>query len=163
MTSANKTYIVGGLTLALIGLIYGVYYAIFDEHQTLVAMITAFGTAFADAASRNESGVAENLASFRAHSYEYMREVSVHAHIIELGTLALIIPFFSHRISWSEAKKVLIARAFIVGSLVFCLGVFSQIFAPGLATQALSVMGAGLAIACVAALVLGLFQSTSTS
>ena len=81
MTSANKTYVVGGLGLVLAGLIFGVYYAIFDEHQTLVAMGMAFAQSFFEAAGGNKTGVAENIEILRANSYEYMREVSVHAHI----------------------------------------------------------------------------------
>jgi hypothetical protein len=149
---------VGGLVLVLAGLIFGVYYAIFDEHQTLVAMGTAFAQSFFEAAGGNEAGVTENIEIFRANSYEYMREVSVHAHIIELGTLALIVPLFSHRIGWSDGRKLLIARLFIAGSLVFCLGVFSQIFVLSVLTQALAVIGSGLVIVCVGVLVLGLFK-----
>ena len=158
MTSANKTYIVGGLGLVLAGLIFGVYYAIFDEHQTLVAMGMAFAQSFFEAAGGNETGVAENIEILRANSYEYMREVSVHAHIIELGTLALIVPLFSHRIGWDDGRKLLIARLFIAGSLVFCLGVFSQIFVLSVLTQALAVIGSGLVILCVGVLVVGLFR-----
>ena len=158
MTSANTTYIVGGLVLVLAGLIFGVYYAIFDEHQTLVAMGMAFAQSFFEAAGGNETGVAENIEILRANSYEYMREVSVHAHIIELGTLALIVPLFSHRIGWDDGRKLLIARLFIAGSLVFCLGVFSQIFVLSVLTQALAVIGSGLVILCVGVLVVGLFR-----
>ena len=158
MTSANKTYIVGGLGLVLAGLIFGVYYAIFDEHQTLVAMGMAFAQSFFEAAGGNETGVAENIEILRANSYEYMREVSVHAHIIELGTLALIVSLFSHRIGWDDGRKLLIARLFIAGSLVFCLGVFSQIFVLSVLTQALAVIGSGLVILCVGVLVVGLFR-----
>ncbi len=158
MTSANKTYIAGGLLLVLIGLIFGVYYAIFDEHQTLVAMGMAFAQSFFEAAAGNEAGVSENIESFRASAFEYIREVSFHAHIIELGTLALIIPLFAHRIGWDDSRKLLIARLFIVGSLVFTLGVLSQTLAFSSVTQAMAVIGSGLVIACVGVLVLGLFK-----
>ncbi len=158
MTSANKTYIVGGLLLVLIGLIFGVYYAIFDEHQTLVAMGMAFAQSFFEAAGGNETGVSENIETFRANAFEYTREVSFHAHIIELGTLALIIPLFAHRIGWNDSRKLLIARLFIIGSLVFTLGVLSQTLAFSGVTQAMAVIGSGLVIACVGVLVLGLFK-----
>ena len=158
MTSANKTYIVGGLLLVLIGLIFGVYYAIFDEHQTLVAMGMAFAQSFFEAAAGNETGVSESIEVFRANSFEYVREVSFHAHIIELGTLALIIPLFAHRIGWSDGRKLLIARLFIIGSLVFTVAVLAQTVALGPLTQGLAVMGSGLVIACVGILVLGLFK-----
>ena len=158
MTSANKTYIVGGLVLILAGLTFGVYYAIFDEHQTLVAMGMAFAQSFFDAAAGNEAGVSDNLEIFRANSYEYMREVSVHAHIIELGTLALIIPLFAHRIAWSDERKLLLARLFILGSVVFCLGVLAQIVALSGLTQTLAAAGAGLVIVVVGVLVLELFK-----
>ena len=156
MTSANKTYIVGGLLLVLIGLIFGVYYAIFDEHQTLVAMGMAFAQSFLDAAGGNETGVAESIKVFRANSYEYIREVSFHAHIIELGTLALIIPLFAHRIGWDDDRKLLIARLFIVGSLVFALGVLAHTLALTPVTQGMAVLGSGLVIVCVGILVVGL-------
>jgi hypothetical protein len=68
------------------------------------------------------------------------------------------VPLFSHRIGWSDGRKLLIARLFIAGSLVFCLGVFSQIFVLSVLTEALAVIGSGLVIVCVGVLVLGLFR-----
>lgn len=160
MTASIRTYILGGMGLVLIGLIFGLWYAIFAEHQTLDAMGRAFAGSFTEAARRNREGVEDRLAALGAASYRYLREVSTHAHIIELGTLALIVPLFSHRIRWSEGKKLLLARFFIAGSFLFCLGVYLQTLLPGRPSQALAAAGSGLVIACVSALALGLTRSS---
>ena len=72
--------------------------------------------------------------------------------------MALIIPLFAHRIGWDDSRKLLIARLFIIGSLVFTLGVLSQTLAFSGVTQAMAVIGSGLVIACVGVLVVGLFK-----
>ena len=35
MSSARKVLLVGGLSLAALGMLYGLHYAVFVEHQTL--------------------------------------------------------------------------------------------------------------------------------
>ena len=44
MSSARKLLVFGGLTLAAVGMLYGLHYAVFVEHQTLDTMGGALAT-----------------------------------------------------------------------------------------------------------------------
>ncbi len=52
MSSAQKILIFGGLILATFGMLYGLHYALFVEHQTLDQMGSSLDQAFVAAAQR---------------------------------------------------------------------------------------------------------------
>ncbi len=52
MNRARKVLVFGGLALAAFGMLYGLYYAVFVEHQTLDHMGGSLATAFVCAAER---------------------------------------------------------------------------------------------------------------
>jgi hypothetical protein len=53
MNTARKILIFGGLTLAVFGMLYGLYYALFVEHQTLDRMGSSLAAAVVHAAEGN--------------------------------------------------------------------------------------------------------------
>ncbi len=52
MSGARKILIFGGLGLATLGMLYGLYYAVFVEHQTLDSIGGSLAGAFVQAAER---------------------------------------------------------------------------------------------------------------
>ena len=56
MSSARKVLLVGGLSLAAFGMLYGLHYAVFVEHQTLDRMGASLAQAFASASGRDTAG-----------------------------------------------------------------------------------------------------------
>ena len=58
MTASRKLLIFGGMTLAALGMLYGVEYAVFTEHQTLDQMGGSLAQSFAAAANRNPGAIA---------------------------------------------------------------------------------------------------------
>ena len=46
MSQSRKLLVIAGLLLAVIGMIYGLWYAVFDEHQTLESMGSALADGF---------------------------------------------------------------------------------------------------------------------
>ncbi len=53
MTSPRRILILGGILIAAFGMLFGLHYAVFVEHQTLDRMGGSLATAFVQAANRD--------------------------------------------------------------------------------------------------------------
>ncbi len=156
MSSARRTLIFGGLALAAIGMLYGLYYALFVEHQTLDRMGGSLATAFVQAADRQGANAEAALISYKETKYDYVRQVDVHSHWIGLAMLMMVLGAAFDDVAFGERIRFWIAAAFLIGSLVFPLGVILQTvnhnagFWP-VAGSALAIAGSALVIAALAA------------
>jgi hypothetical protein len=64
MNTARKILIFGRLTLATFGMLYGLYYALFVEHQTLDRMGGSLASAFVHAAEGHLSEAESSVESY---------------------------------------------------------------------------------------------------
>jgi hypothetical protein len=152
----RKVLIFGGLILAAVGMFYGLYYALFVEHQMLDQMGGSLATAFVSAAERRLPESAAALDRYAATKYDYVRQVDVHSHWIGLAMLMLVLGASFDRVAFADSTRFWVALALSVGSVLFPLGVILQtvrhgsVFASGLA-----IVGSGLVILALAATALG--------
>ncbi len=79
MNRARKVLVFGGLALAAFGMLYGLYYAVFVEHQTLDHMGRSLATAFVCAAERQIPESRMALDAYALTKYDYVRQVDVHS------------------------------------------------------------------------------------
>jgi hypothetical protein len=165
MSCSRKILISAGLFLAICGMTYGLWYAIWDEHQTLVGMGVALATAFANAASGDITAAHAAIDNFASINKEYILEVHGHSHMIALGMLMVLLGGCYDRVAYSEKLRFYIAAAMAVGALLFPLGVFAQ-FNPEPLPQLgklMSMSGSGLVIVCFALITIGLFKTETES
>ena len=80
MVTARKLLILGGIALALLGMGYGMWYAIFLEHQELGSIGGNLAAGFSAAAERNPAAADAALKQYRELKYAYDRHVDVHGH-----------------------------------------------------------------------------------
>ena len=147
MTSSRKLLISGGMALATLGMLYGLYYAVFVEHQTLDQMGGSLAHAFASAAERNSSESQTALEAYASTKYDYVRQVDAHSHWIGLGMLMILLGALFERVNFSEAMRQAIAIGLLTGSAVFPLAVILQTYHHGaFILKALAVVGPGLVI-----------------
>lgn len=159
MSASRKVLIVGGIALAIWGMSYGLWYALFDEHQTLERMGMSLAEGFAHAADRNLSGMDASINQFAATKFEYVREVDVHSHWIGLAMLLIILGVVFERVAFSERTRVLLAWTLLAGSVVFPLGVILQTFDRGIGPQALAAAGSVAVTIALAAVALGFWRA----
>jgi hypothetical protein len=126
MNTARKILIFGGLTLATFGMLYGLYYALFVEHQTLDRMGTSLASAFVHAAEGHLSEAESSVESYASTKYDYVRQVDVHSHWIGLGMLLILMAAIFDHVAFSLRVRVWIAVALLAGAFVFPLGVLLQ-------------------------------------
>jgi hypothetical protein len=90
VSGSRKLLLVGGLLLIIWGMTYGLYYALFDEHQTLETITLSLAEGFSAAANNNLGEAHTALDRYEAWKFEYVREVDVHSHWSGLALLLLI-------------------------------------------------------------------------
>ena len=162
MSAARRLLILGGMGLALVGMIYGGWYAVFAEHQELDGVSSALTASFM-AAAEGDAGVAEStLEQYRERKYDYDRHVDVHGHWIGLAMLLMVLGMGLDRMSFSEQVKTLLAVVLLLGSFLFPLGVLLETLNHGAVPRALAVAGSALVIVSLAGMTLG-FARAQTS
>ena len=154
MSSARRLLIIGGIGLALLGMIYGVWYAVFAEHQELDGMGKSLATSFSATAKRDSLAAGEALKEYKELKYAYDRHVDVHGHWIGLGMILIVLGLAIDR-AFDERVQMLLAAGLMAGSLLFPLGVLMQTLNNGPGPRALAVAGSALVIVSLAGMTLG--------
>jgi hypothetical protein len=155
MSAARRLLIFGGIGLALLGMIYGLWYAVFAEHQELDGIGKALATGFSAAAGRDSTAAEGALQQYRELKYSYDRHVDIHGHWIGLAMLLIVLGIAFDRVALTERMKLLLAASLLLGSLLFPLGVLLQTFSHGVAPQAVAVAGSALVIVSLAGMTIG--------
>jgi hypothetical protein len=150
MSGSRRLLIVGGIALAIWGMSYGLWYAVFAEHQALDSIGGSLAGSFAAAAERNPAAIANSLERYREAKYVYDRQVDVHGHWIGLAMLLIVIGSGFDRVNFSERWKLLLAGALWMGAVIFPLGVLLQTISHGAVPRAVAIVGSGLVIAGLA-------------
>ena len=146
MTPSRKLLIFGGLALAIWGMGYGIWYAVFIEHQTLDGLGSALATGFMRAAENRMTESQTALADAASRSFVYVRQVDAHGHWIGLGLLLLILGIAFDRVGFSERVRVYLAVVLLAGTVIFPLAVLLETWDRGIGPQAIAVIGSALVI-----------------
>ena len=163
MTGSSRLLIFGGLALAAFGMLYGLHYAVFVEHQTLDQLGGSLTEAFQHAADRRAAQSTAALDAYGQTKYDYVRQVDAHSHWIGLAMLMIVLGVLFERVNFSESMRQAIALSLLVGSAVFPLSVILQTYHHGaMALQALAVASSGLIIVAMAAIAWGFARPRTT-
>jgi len=163
MTRSGRLLVIGGLLLAVWGMTYGLYYAVFVEHQTLDSIGGSLTNAFVHAAEQATEQSQAALAAYANAAYAYVRQVDAHGHWIGLGLLLIVLGVAFSRVGFSESARMAIAAALLAGSVLFPLGVLLETANRGAIPKAIAVAGSALVIAALAAIALGFSRNRSAA
>src|SRR5215472_5033720 len=156
--SARQLLLFGGLALAILGMSYGLWYAVFAEHQALDGIGMSLTSGFQAAADRNPAGAEKALLQYRQAKYNYDRQVDVHGHWLGLSMLLIVLAIAADQISIAEKWKLLLAWSLLLGSVLFPFGVLMQTWSHGTLPRAVAVLGSALVIASLAGMILGFLR-----
>ena len=164
MNRARKVLVFGGLALAAFGMLYGLYYAVFVEHQTLDQMGGSLANAFVHAARRQMADSRAALDAYASVKYDYVRQVDVHSHWIGLAMLMIVLGAAFDRVAFGERLKLWTAWALLAGSVLFPLGVILQTASHGsMFASALAIVGSALVIGALAVTAFGFMREKTAS
>lgn len=162
MGGARRLLMIGGIALAVWGMGYGLWYAVFAEHQALDHIGASLAVSFAGAADRDPATVRTWLDRYREAKYVYDRQVDAHGHWIGLGMLLIVLGIGFDRVRFSEGVKAILALALLVGAVAFPLGVLLQTANHGTLPRAVAIVGSGLVFVGLAGSALGAVASDQT-
>ena len=164
MTRSRQILIFGGLALVAFGMLYGLHYAAFVEHQTLDHMGGSLAQAFASAAEKNMAQSNSALETYGSTKYDYVRQVDAHSHWIGLAMIMVVLGLAFDRVNFAETFRQWIAISLLVGSALFPFAVLLQTYQHGSPiAKALAVVGSGLVIAALAATAFGFARRAATA
>jgi hypothetical protein len=155
MSASRKLLVIGGLALALWGMAYGLYYAVFVEHQTLDRIGGALAAGFARAAERKMPEAQASLDAYAQAQFVYVRQVDVHSHWIGLAMILFVLGIAFDRVGFSERQRFAWAMALLIGSVIFPLGVLLETADRGPGPKAVAILGSALIIVSLAAIAWG--------
>jgi hypothetical protein len=161
MMFSRKLLIFGGLALAVWGMGYGIWYAVFIEHQTLDGLGSALATGFMRAAENRMAESQAALADAASRSFVYIRQVDAHGHWIGLGLLLLILGIAFDRVGFGERVRTYLAIALFAGAVTFPLGVLLETWNRGTGPQGVAIIGSALVILGLSGTALGFARGNS--
>ena len=156
MSAARRVLLIGGIALAIWGMGYGLWYAVFAEHQALDGIGSSLATGFAAAAERNPASTEAALVKYREAKYVYDRQVDVHGHWIGLAMLLIVLGIGFDRVTFSDHLKLMLALGLFLGAVLFPLGVVLQTMSHGSLPRAIAVAGSALVIASLVGIAIGI-------
>ena len=162
MSRSRKILIFGGTVLAVLGMLYGLHYAVFVEHQTLDRMSGSLAGAFAHGAERGGDDKQNALTAYRETKYDYVRQVDLHSHWIGLAMLLIVLGVVFDEVAFAERARFAVALAMLAGSIVFPLGVILQTVHMAPLGSVLAIAGSALVIAALGATAVGFMREGAT-
>lgn len=156
MSGSRRLLILGGIALALWGMGYGLWYAVFAEHQALKEIGASLATGFDAAASRNPGAAEIAFRNYKEAKYIYDRQVDVHGHWIGLAMLLIVVGIGFDRVRFAKRHRLMLAWALLAGAAIFPFGVLLQTFDHGAIPRGIAILGSVLVIAALLGITLGI-------
>ncbi len=163
MSGARRLLILGGLALVIWGMGYGLWYAVFAEHQALDGIGASLATGFAGAANHDGVAAQEALTRYREVKYLYDLQVDIHSHWIGLAMLLIVLGIAYERVALGERLRYLLALGLLLGAVIFPLGVLLQTLNHGSGPRAVAALGAALVIGSLGGMALGFARGRTAS
>jgi len=142
MTGSQKILLSAGLALTILGMTYGLWYALVDEHPTLERMGVSLASSFAEVANGEMEQARKSLNTYGETRLEYIREVHVHGHLAALSTLLLLLGLFFNQLVFPERVRLHLASLLVFGTAALPLGSVLEMFISGLLPKAVALLGA---------------------
>jgi hypothetical protein len=162
MSGSRRLLVLGGIALALWGMSYGLWYAIFAEHQALDSIGASLAAGFSASAQQDSGAGAASLRQYREAKYVYDRQVDVHGHWIGLAMLLIVLGIGFDRLELSRRPKFLLALGLLLGAATFPLGVLLQTVSHGPLARAVAIVGSAMILVSLAGSVWGLARSRTS-
>jgi hypothetical protein len=162
MSGSRRLLIIGGIALAVWGMSYGLWYAVFAEHQALDSIGSSLAGSFAAAADRNPAVMESSLEQYREAKYVYDRQVDVHGHWIGLAMLLIVLGIGFDRVNFPVRFRQFLALGLLVGAVAFPLGVLLQTISHGPLPRAIAITGSAFVIAGLLGAAIGVMARGSS-
>ena len=142
---------------------FGFWYAMFDEHQTLVGMIVAMMNGFLEAARGNLPEAYRAIDEYGRIAKEYQREVHFHGHWGFLSLVLILYGLVAHTIHFSQRARVQLATCLAASATLFPFGILLQTGPMDRLGKILAVLGSIGLVFGMLALIVGILHRRQVS
>jgi hypothetical protein len=149
--SARRLLVIGGISLIVMGMLFGDIFAVFVLHPNADRIGQALLAACQGVAAGDTGSVQRSFASIGEALENRGTKVDAHLHLIDFGYLALLLAIVMPYVALSESAKKRLALLLITGAVVLPVAVFA-IHYVGLAFSPLASIGWASIIADAAGL-----------
>jgi hypothetical protein len=163
LSASRKLLIAGGMGLIVFAMSYGLWYALFAEHQALQGMGMALATGFAKAAEGNLAEAHNSIEQYARIKYDYVRHVDVHSHWGGLAMILIVLGAMFDHVGFNERRRFYLALMLVAGSLIFPLGVVLQTVSSSLLPSALAMAGSAMVIVGLLVVAMGFSRGRGVS
>lgn len=163
MGRASRLLLVSGVALAIWGMNFGLYYALFAEHQALEKIGGSLAAAFTAGAKGDLIEAHASIQTYADTQFNHVRAVDVHSHWTGLAMLLIVLGIAIGCGGFTTRHQTRLAWSLVIGSVVFPLGVHLQTLDRGVIPQAIAAIGAGLVVIALAAVALSFARSERSS
>jgi hypothetical protein len=163
VTRSRQILLSGGIALAFLGMSFGLWYAVFAEHQALDGIGRSLTESFSAAANRDMPQAQQAMEQYREAKYRYDRNVDAHGHWIGLAMVLILLAVGFDYVSFTEKQKRVLAWALLLGSSLFPAAVFLESFTHGMWPKILAALASGLVIAAFTLTLAGLLRGKAAA
>src|SRR6266567_8675154 len=137
---ARRLFLLGGIGLILIGMLFGDIFAVFVLHQNAAKVGANLAAAAHAALAGNSFAVQTNFQNVGMFLENRGTKVDTHVHMIDFGYLALLLAILQPWVGFAESRKKQVAWVFLAGAWLLPVGVY-LIHYVGLAHSPLKAIG----------------------
>jgi hypothetical protein len=156
-SGTSRLLLAGGTLLVLIGFVHGAWFAAFYMRQHHADDSSFLRKAMLHAASDELPLAREVVMQYGALQAERAVNIAAHAHIIEFGTLAMLLAFIQPWVFLSEHWKRRWAIVLLLGSVILPVFVLAEIWW-GLVAGGIADTGGLLVIIALTAMLIGVLR-----
>lgn len=123
----SRLLLQGGALLLLVGFLFGAYYAAAVFQQIEEREIATLNTIVEQSAAQNMQAVDQSFAAYGGLQAEKAIKIATHAHVNEVGMLALLLAFIQHLIFLDPRWRKRWAGLFLVGAIGLPLSILLEL------------------------------------
>ncbi len=158
-SGTSRLLLAGGPLLVLIGFLHGAWYAGFRLYDIYEQDTSILRSAMTQASTNHMEAAYSAVAQYGGLQAERAVNIAAHAHIIEFGTLAMLLAFLQPWVFLSERWKRRWAIVLLLGSVILPVFVLAEIWW-GLIAGGIADTGGLLVIIALTAMLIGVLRHT---
>ncbi|MGH9817456.1 MAG: hypothetical protein ACRD6I_15400 [Candidatus Acidiferrales bacterium] len=158
-SNTTRLLLAGGTLLILAGFLHGAWYAGFKLYDIYEQDTAILRDAMLHASSGHSDAARDSVVAYGGLQAERAVNIAAHAHIIEFGTLAMLLAFVQPWVFLSERWKRRWAMVLLAGSAILPVFVLAELWW-GLVAGGIADTGGLLVIIALTAMLIGVLRYT---
>lgn len=161
MTDPERWVVTLGLVLFIGGLAGSLTYTQVVNHRTYPELTAQFGQGFERLARGEPTEARREMMKAKLASYRHVRASDAKTHLLKVSALVILVGVLLPLIPWSSRTIHWSSGILLVGTVLFPLGLFWEVFSRALIPQLVAGLGALMVFLSFSGFLYGIYQATT--